>query len=930
MDSSLYQLLQQGATLLTASRHLAHALQLDYAAAAQAQGLVVWPSPRILPWSTYLRTACQLHRSEQAQAPRLLSEQQSLALWERIVADSDAGKSLLNPSQAARNAQRSWQRLHQYQMPLRKVGAYPGEEAQALFGWAEQFVQITAGKLWLDSARFAAYLYDTQFKPSTDLIIYGFDQLVPDMQRLLRAWQQQGVAVHYLKPDAQQAQVQLHATKDSQLELKQAACWARAQIESGVQRVAVVVPHLTAQAAQVTRRFTDVFAPAQRRIDISAEATAFRVVATPPLASYPLVQHALLMLQLLQGRADVLLAGQLLRSPFFAGYEHEAAARARAELAARKDRREYWSCNELERLAAVTACGQLAACMQATHNYLRDHQHSALPSEWTERFTQLLRLSGWPQGRVLNSTEQQTFNKLQQLLAELSALDELLGKISLNAAIATLRDACNAESFAPEGLDQAVTIIDVDSIAGMQFDAVWVMGLHAGEWPPAPEPDPFLPIELQREYGLPDANAELCLRLARHKLQRLVSAAPEVVLSWPEHDDDAELRVSPLLSEFVAAYPDTEKRLDKPVQSFVEGLRANDVWGGVGAQLFTTRPALETFVDDMAPPQFPGAAKGGSRIVELQSRCPFRAQAELRLHAEPVPRVSPAVEATERGQLVHRVLKEVWERLKDSQGLQDAFTTIAAGGESPPAIDDAQQAGLQPDLQDMVREIATRVAQQVIPATTKHRQRLAALEVELCSQWIMQLLALERTRLPFRVLRSEQTEPFELAGMQINIQLDRVDELPDGGLLLIDYKTGDSNRTSDWLDREESGRPRSPQLPLYALAHRQQLAGIAFAVLAPGKAEFRGLADTDSIAPGIADYAVLKPGKQLPGISSWDDLLQHWQQVLNVLARQYLSGEAYVKPLKNECTYCHLHSLCRVHELLEGVDLESDEEVSDA
>lgn len=902
MDISLYQLLQQGATLLTASRHLAHALQLAYAQAAQQQGLQVWATPRILPWSTYLRLACQLQRGLLAQAPRLLSEQQALALWKRSVAQSDSGKTLLNPSQAARNAQRSWQRLHQYRIPIRKVAAYPSEEAQAFVGWAEQFLAITHSKGWLDSARFTDYLHETEFRPETDLIVYGFDQRTPDMQRLLQAWRARGVTIHELEPTQQQAQARVVVAHDSDAELRLAASWARAQLESESEseisvkqtpRVAVVVPRLTAQAAQVQRRFTEVFAPGQRRIDQPAVPTAFRIVATPALSSYPLIHHALLLLQLLQGRADVLLVGQLLRSPFLTGYEAEATLRALADIAARDERREYWNCNELERLAAINHCAQLAACMHAVGNYLREHQSNALPSQWTERFTQLLKLSGWARGRSLDSTEQQTLNKFQQLLAELSALDELLGKVSLSTAVSTLHDASNAENFAPEGLDQAVTIIDVDSVAGMQFDSLWVMGLHAGDWPPAPEPDPFLPIELQREYGMAEASAEHCLRLAKHKLQRLIAAADQVVLSWPQHDEDAELRPSPLL----AAYPTSS--MEALPQSTTRAL---------GQQLFAQRPAMETYVDDFAPPQAAGAARGGTRILELQSRCPFRAQAELRLYAEPIPVVSPAVEATERGQLIHRVLTEVWQQLRDSAGLQLALTT---------------------EFANTVRGIAERVAQQVLPGGTVHRQRLAALEVELCVQWIMALLQLEAQRLPFRVQRTEQTELYELAGMQINIQLDRIDELADGGTLLIDYKTGDSNTSNDWLDRTP-GRPRSPQLPLYALAHRQQLAGIAFAVLAPGTAEFRGLADTDSIAPGIADYAQLKPNRKLPGIEFWDDLLEHWQTVLNALAQQYLSGAAYVNPLKNECTYCHLHSLCRVHELLEDVDMEVEEEGGDA
>lgn len=893
MDASLYQLLQQGATLLTASRHLSHALHQEYAQSVQRQGQSVWLTPRILPWNAYLFSACRQQREQLTDAPRLLSDQQSLALWERIVAQFNESlaqeQRLLNPAQAARNAQRSWRRLHQYRIPLRKVNAYPGEEAQAFSAWAQRFLEITAGQGWLDSARFAAWLHDSDYQPDSALIVYGFDECVPDMQHLLQRWQERGTVVHRLVPAQRQAGVTVVPVKDAQAELKQAASWARTQVEAGRQRVAVVVPRLTAQAAQVQRRFTDVFAPAQRRIDVPEESTAFRVVATPALNSYPLVHHALLLLQLLQGRADVLLIGQLLRSPFLAGYETEASQRALADLLAREERREYWDCNELERVAARHHCPQLAACMQATGNYLRDHRQHALPSEWTERFMQLLKLGGWSRGRVLDSTEQQTLIKFQQLLAELSALDELLGRISMSTAIVTLRDACHAESFAPESPDQTVTIIDVDSIAGMQFEALWVMGLHAGEWPPAPEPDPFLPIELQRASGMPEASAGHCLRLARHKLQRLIQAADEVVLSWPQHDADAELRMSPLLEKFAAG------ALAAPPVADHDALTQ---------QLFAARPVLDAWVDDFAPPLVPGAVQGGTRILELQSRCPFRAQAELRLHARPVPAVSPAVEATERGTLVHRVLTEVWQQLKDSDGLQAIHLNEYAA---------------------TVHDITRRIAQQVLPGTTLHRQRLAALEVELCTQWIMALLQLEAQRLPFRVHRAEQIESYELAGMHIRIQLDRVDELSDGGKLLIDYKTGTGNHTGDWLDRTEPGRPRSPQLPLYALAHKRQLAGITFAVLAPGEAEFRGLADAD-LAPGISDYAQLKPAYKLNGVESWDALLDHWEGVLNNLAQQYLSGAAHVRPLQNECTYCHLRSLCRVHELLEAGELEAEED----
>jgi ATP-dependent helicase/DNAse subunit B len=104
-------------------------------------------------------------------------------------------------------------------------------------------------------------------------------------------------------------------------------------------------------------------------------------------------------------------------------------------------------------------------------------------------------------------------------------------------------------------------------------------------------------------------------------------------------------------------------------------------------------------------------------------------------------------------------------------------------------------------------------------------------------------------------------------------------------------------------------------LPLYALAHRERLAGITFAVLAPGKAEFRGLARTAEIAVGIRDYASCKPNAKPANAETWDDLLAHWDAVLQGLGKQFLAGEAAVDPLRDECNYCHLAGLCRVTEL---------------
>jgi RecB family exonuclease len=276
----------------------------------------------------------------------------------------------------------------------------------------------------------------------------------------------------------------------------------------------------------------------------------------------------------------------------------------------------------------------------------------------------------------------------------------------------------------------------------------------------------------------------------------------------------------------------------------------------------------------------------------LQSRCPFRAQAELRLNAIPLCIVTPGVRADERGTLVHRSLAEVWAMIGSSDSLQSQ--------------NDDQ-------LERLVTAIVERQAAKVLPATTTHAARLATLEVRAVVQGLMALLQVDRQRPSFRVHRAEQIEHFEIAGLSVRIQPDRMDELPNGRLLLIDYKTGAAHKPSQWLDSKHPGRPASPQLPLYALAHADALAALAFVIVAPGVAEYRGFSDDLASLPGIHAYADSKR-QHLFGVATWSELIHHWREVLAALAHGYQTGESEVDPLYGECRYCELSTLCRVSE----------------
>jgi hypothetical protein len=115
-------------------------------------------------------------------------------------------------------------------------------------------------------------------------------------------------------------------------------------------------------------------------------------------------------------------------------------------------------------------------------------------------------------------------------------------------------------------------------------------------------------------------------------------------------------------------------------------------------------------------------------------------------------------------------------------------------------------------------------------------------------------------------------------------------------------------------------------LPLYALAHLDRVAALAFVVLAPGKVEYRGWSNGSAVGGGVTAYQ--NNGRRNSALPmDWLQLLRHWEEVLLQLATRYVSGHAEVDPLPQECNGCELSILCRIHERTSDC---GEEEGSDA
>jgi RecB family exonuclease len=231
------------------------------------------------------------------------------------------------------------------------------------------------------------------------------------------------------------------------------------------------------------------------------------------------------------------------------------------------------------------------------------------------------------------------------------------------------------------------------------------------------------------------------------------------------------------------------------------------------------------------------------------------------------------------------------------------------------------QSKIDAGLSSFVAAHVQRVFHDKLPSGVRDRMpaRYLVLEQDRLTVLISRWLEYESTRVAFHVEGTEVPTAVTIAGLELNLRLDRIDRLPDNTLLVIDYKTGDVNPKS-W----NPPRPEDVQLPLYATfapGLKDQLGGLVFAKIRPEKQEFAGcVADAKStLLPKLRGNTNLVKRPLTP------DQLLGWRDEIEQLAADFLSGRADVDPraFPDTCKNCGLQSLCRVLDTRQSIEDDS-------
>jgi probable DNA repair protein len=862
-----------GALVVTVNKRLCRHLRERFDAEQRGAGRSVWATPAIHSLDGYLLTAL----GQAGEDWRLLGEFAARRLWEEVIAADAArcGVGLLQVPATARQALAAHALLVEYGAAWDASDLT--EDHAAFARWRSRYRDACRQGEWLDPAQLcdavAALAAEGRIDLPQELLLVGFDEISPRLQRLSLAFTRQGVrVVEVPAPTAPAGELRRLPCADRQQEVRRTARWARACMEEGAERIGVIVPDLARYRTLVERTFQAEIDP-EALVHPDREGTRFSLSLGAPLAGEGLAAAALAILSLgFRISADE--AGLLLRSPYLEGAQSELFARARLERLLRSERRTELSPSGLIRLAGegrgrweagrsprfAALFGQLAA-------RLKDSRPRK-PGEWAKTFAATLRDAGWPGERSLSSREYQAYRLWQEeLLPALASLDAVSGPLERSTALALLRRRAAETVFQPESPDGPLQVVGLLEAAGLEFDRLWVMGFAEDALPAPARPNPFVPLGLQAAHDMPHSSAERELSFARQLFARLCAAAPSVVFSHPEREGDCPLRPSPFVAALpVAALPETTGH------DPVEALRRSAV-------------LLEAFVDEQGPPLPAGeVVAGGTAILKDQALCPFRAFAHHRLTVAALDRPDIGLDAGTRGTLLHRSLEAFWRETGDQRTLlglpEDELRrrTVAA-------VDAA--------VESCFGSGRLRPAESLLAL---ERERLIVLLLD----WFD---SAERERPPFSVAETEQGRSARFGALEIRTQVDRIDILENGNRLILDYKTGRPDPKD--LDAE---RLLEPQLPIYAVGAVPQPAGVAFARVRRGECAFLGVAQDAGILPGVAVSAAPE---------EWPALLERWRLRLEELAASFGAGHAAVAPVDplKACRYCDLSPLCRIDEI---------------
>ena len=886
--------LEAGRRMLTPGLRLARQLTDQWVRQSLESHQVVM-EPTIEPIDAWLEAQWLVAVERGQLAPqRLMSKLEERLLWQSIVETENSHSGdfrLLQPSAAAEQARVCRDRLMHYaptEDDLRSRGLFQSDaDCRAFAAWCQQFDARLRAQGWATRADAYRQLLSLTVNDRQPLVLCHCLQLTP---LTLRALSHLG-DIHTVGDDPSPDHASQSPAKpwtplaigqyeDRDHELASVARWAAARHRQGKETTGIVLMDIKNDRPVLEYFLRQEF----DCLDARYNSLPVNFSTGMPLGQTPMFRDALLALSLDFNPLTRQRISQLIRSPYAMGINFaESPGGLRLASSIAEMLIDPIGVDDFQHL--IHRCAPESNVAKVIAGWRIDkerHSKQDLPS-WCAYIRRQLALWGWPNRAALDSVEYQQLDRFERSLDSLAGLATDESRMSYRRAIGLWSQCLDDLIFQPKTQSGDLQVMGSLEAVGLGFDALWVCGLQAGVLPTRPRLLPFIPGSLQRDWSLPNADAQRLASEARALISSWRASHGMLKGSYRRTSDGVEQQASPLVS-IDSIYPDASAQ--RPSH-----------WCDV--------IPLEAVDDRIAPPLIEAqmvAYGGGASVLKNQSACPFRAWVTHRLgpHSPASPRLG--LTPAERGSIVHDALYYLWGQLGDAQALSTASSQALMA-----LVTDGITFALQ-KLERASRSSGIAIRKRVGSACLD-------IEAERCQLLLMDWLERERERSEdFTVIERERDHELSVGPLLLTLRPDRVDQLSDGRRVVLDYKTG-SGKVSSWL----GDRPAEPQLPLYVLLDHR-VAGLSFAQLRREETQFVCLGEGLGLKSGDKGLtAQLK--KSRAEVLSWEDLTSAWRANLTVLAEQYARGEAQIDPLPQACDYCDFASVCRINDNSSGVSV---------
>ncbi|NVK21053.1 MAG: PD-(D/E)XK nuclease family protein [Kangiellaceae bacterium] len=858
----------ENSVVITASQRLSRHIREEFNRSQFLQGKKVWSSLDVMPWNAWTSVLWswlnEQWPQQQASLPYVLKDQQSLFLWQDIVEQSNWNDYLLQIPATAKKAWQAWQQYQEWQLKISESAAWD-KDLRAFKDWSHSFAQQLEHNHWLDSSSSLNWLIE-HFSVIKGLLpkhIYlaGFEQITPQQQQLFDLFAKNST-VQWLTRQKKASQPQVINFNNRREEFRFVIQQAKKALQTNFKqnpnyKFAIVVPELEQYKPLLERLLWQELTPSF--VDDKTNEAIYDFSLGEPLSSQPVVITALNILKLLKGSVELSEVRQVLLSPYWGDTKESVTARAEIDL---KFRSQHKQRLKLDDLIYWDSDGQLTELLGSLAELKKELADKRTLIEWMALLPKMLERASWPGYRVLSSREYQIHQTLLDSFNSLRDYQLVANKtIGFSQLLELIFRIVSEKQFHQEQPKAPIQVMGLLETLGLEFDQVWLTGATYQVLPTKPSPNPFIDKLLLKKHEMPGSSSQRELDYANQLLASLCLSSEQVSISYSLFEGDSELLPSPLLSRYQH-----------------QSIASDPLMTPIPLRSARTDEQLEFYEDEFGVALEQREIKGGTGFFKDQINCPFKAYLSYRLDVKAFDEVEQGLNAMERGQIVHKALEFFWRQQDSSEILK---------GKN----DEDLSRLIEPSLTQALEEFKPHFYYlQIDDFFINEKSRLL--------QQLTKSLVIDAKRLPFTPLHHEQRQTIEVAELIFNLQVDRIDQVDDG-LLIIDYKTGSPTRQALLTEP-----PEEPQLALYAINQKQDtIAGVSFFNINAKEVRYQGLADT------IENLALNKRSAIKTPVS---DLITNWQLQLKAVGEEIKQGKAIVNP--RSCDYCDFSAVCRINQ----------------